>query len=77
MTHGFSDQSGKPVKTTRIDGREIRYDTRKDEIAAEYGDETVRYQVEDRDVDIPRYGAPVILDGEEFPDWDELRGELE
>lgn len=76
MTHGFSDQSGKPVKTTNIDGREVRYDTRKDEITLEYGDETLRYQTDGREVKIPRYGDPVKLDGQEYPSWEKLRGEL-
>lgn len=77
MTHGRSDQSGKPVKTTRIDGRNISYDTRTGEFTVEYREDSMTYETEDREVNIPRYGSPVNLDGQEFSSWEALRGELE
>lgn len=77
MTHGFSDQSGKPIKTTKLKDRVINYDTRTDEITVEYEDEFRSYDVDDREVKITRYGEPIKLDGIVYPNWEDLRGELE
>lgn len=77
MTHGFSSQAGKPVKITIVDEKEVKYDSRTGEITVEYEDGIETYDVENRGVEIPRYGDPLELDGESYSTWEELKGELE
>lgn len=76
MTHGYADQSGKPIKTTLIDGRTIDYNTRTEELEIRYDEISEKWSVKDYEVQIPFKGGPVLLDGKEFNEWSEIRGEL-
>lgn len=76
MTHGYRDQSGKPIKSTLIDGRIIEYDTRNEELKSVYDGLSDNYDVEDFEIDIPLKGGPVLLNGKAFEEWSDIRDEL-
>ncbi len=76
MTHGYADQSGKPIKTTLMNGRTIDYSTRNEELQIKYNGVSENYSVEEYEVRIPVKGGPVILDGKVFDEWSDIRGEL-
>lgn len=77
MSHGYSDQSGNPVKSTLLNRKLIEYDSRIEKLEFGENEDSEVYDVNNYDVRIPIRGGPVIIDGESFENWSDIRGELE